>query len=171
MAILGQPREAVDEEFGSAVMAKNLIGGQDYFKGERAYEYDVGDFIAVVGYYSRIARYVCFRKQRLAEERFTDEDVQSCLALATDSEWKSPAPVTTSPPVADPSAAKRITIGSTGTTTDFNTTFKDANGKDVRAMAWHRTTKPYVFAYCPTMTGQKAVAASPIQIDKNFGQA
>jgi hypothetical protein len=36
-------------------MANNLIGGEDFFKGEKAFEYDVGDFLATVGFYGDIS--------------------------------------------------------------------------------------------------------------------
>jgi len=165
MAILAQNKQDVDQQLGSPTIANNLIGGEDFFKGEKAFEYDVGDFLATVGFYGDISRYVCFTKQSLAEQAFAPEDVESCLMLiAPASEWKS----STDP---NPASSGDKTIGSTGTTTQYQTTTKDATGNDVDVLAWHRTTKPYVFAYCPLIPGQPAIAASPLQIDKNFGQA
>jgi hypothetical protein len=115
-----------------------------------------------------ISRYVCFTKQSLAEQAFAPEDVESCLMLiAPASEWKS----STNSNPASSGDKNPFTIGSTGTTTQYQTTIKDATGNDVDVLAWHRTTKPYVFAYCPLIPGQTAIAASPLQIDKKFGQA
>jgi hypothetical protein len=51
MAILTQNKQDVDQQLGSPIMANNLIGGEDFFKGEKAFEYDVGDFLATVGFY------------------------------------------------------------------------------------------------------------------------
>jgi hypothetical protein len=162
MPILGLNKQDIDQLLGSPTMANNLIGGDDFFKGEKAFEYDVGDFLATVGFYRDISRYVCFTKQTLAEQAFAPEDVQSCLMLIDPaSEWKSST---------DPNPASSPTIGSSGTTTQYRTTIKDATGNDVAVLAWHRTTKPYVFAYCPLIPGQTPIAASPLQIDKNFGQ-
>jgi hypothetical protein len=168
VAILTKSKQEVDQQFGMPVMASNLIGGGDFFKGEKAYEYDVGDFRVVVGFYKDIGRYACFRKQSLADQAFAPEDVESSLMLiAPASQWKS----STDSNPASSGDKKTFTIGSTGTTSQYQTTIKDLGGNDVDVLAWHRTTKPYVFAYCPLLPGQPAIAASPIQIDKNFGQA
>jgi hypothetical protein len=89
------------------------------------------------------------------------------MLIAPASEWKS----STNSNPASSGDKNPFTIGSTGTTTQYQTTIKDATGNDVDVLAWHRTTKPYVFAYCPLIPGQTAIAASPLQIDKKFGQA
>lgn len=167
MALLTQTKQQVDQQFGSPTPAINLIGG--FFDGEEACQYDLGQFQVIVGFYQTIARYACFTKAGLDEQAFTPIDVTSCLMMIdSPSAWKSSAGTGASP-AGHASAAHEI--GGTGTTTQYQCTIKDAGGNNVGVIAWHRTTKPYVFAYCPMMMPpQRAIAASPIQIDKHFGQ-
>jgi len=153
-------------------MAQNLLGGADVFKGEKAYEYRVGDFRLIAGFYQDVGRYACFLKASLDEPAFMPEDVQACLMLiAPLSAWKDSSDV--KPAASTGTGTKNshpvVPIGSTGTTTDYQCTIKDSGGSDVGVIAWHRTTKSYLFAYCPTLPfPQPAIVISPIQIDKKL---
>jgi len=220
MALLIQTKQNVDGQFGPSVMANNLIGGSDAFKGEEAYQYNVGDFQVTVGFYQGIGRYACFTKGTFDPEQFAPVDVETCLELiAPLGQWQSsteqppaaapPVPTTGSNPgpvgslsindpfkgppgsapshtgpakpspgspsapggAPKPAPPPPVVIGGIGTTSDFQCTIKGANGNDVGVLGWHRTTKPYVFVYCPLMAPpQPAIAASPMVIDANFGQ-
>jgi len=177
MAILTQTKAAVDQQFGPPTMADNLIGGDDFFKREEAYQYSVGDLQVIVGFYSGIGRYVAFTKGMLDPQQFASEDVQSSLMLiAPPSQWKSSADQTPAP--APAGGAKPSTpppahvIGSVGADVTYQCTIKDSAGNDVSVLAWHRSDKAYVFAYCPLMMPpQPAIAASPAVIDPNFEQS
>lgn len=217
MALLTQAKQDVDAQFGLPVMADNLIDDNN-FQGEEAYEYDVGDFQVIVGFYKNIGRYACFTKQSGAILQFAPEDVEACLMLiAPLDQWNSstdtapsgnapagnapasPAPAggnpgvtiptvtphgitppnisaaDTKPPSPAPAAPKAApaappqVIGGIGTTTNFHCTITDAAGNKVGVLGWHRTTKSYVFVYCPMMMPpQPAIAASPMVIDENL---
>lgn len=172
MALLTQSKQQVDQQFGSSTPASNLIGG--FFDGEQAFQYDLGQFQVIVGFYQNIARYACFTKATLADQAFTPIDVTTCLMMIdAPADWKSSVVADASPAAASTGGhgPAPVVIGGTGVTTQYQCTIKDADGNSVGVLAWHRTTKPYVFAYCPMMAPpQRAIAASPAQIDKNFGQ-
>ena len=172
MSILTDNLQKVEQQFGEPVMAQNLINGTDVFKGEKAYEYSVGDFRMIAGFYGEICRYVCFRKAPLGEPLFTPEDVEVCLMLiAPMSAWKDSSDE--KKPTATASESKSshpvTIIGSNGLTTDYQCTIKDSGGNETGVLGWHCSRKSYFFAYCPALPfPQPAIAVSPTQVDGKF---
>jgi hypothetical protein len=172
MAILTDNEQVVQQQFGQPVMAQNLIDGDDVFKGEKAWEYRVGDFRLIAGFYNGIGRYACFQKAALDEPAFLPEDVDACLMIiAPLSAWTDTTVV--KKPAATGSGTKNThpvtPIGTKGTTTDYQCTIKDSAGSEVGVLAWYHTTKSYLFAYCPALPyPQPAIAVSPVQMDKKF---
>ena len=172
MAILTDNEQNVEQQFGKPVMAQNLIDGDDIFRGEKAYEYRVGDFRLIAGFYQGVGRYACFRKAALDEPAFLPEEIQACLMiLAPLSAWKDSSDVkkTAAPATGTKTAHPVAPVGINGTTTDYQCTIKDSGGNEVAVLAWHHSTKSYLFAYCPFLPlPQPSIAVSSIQMDKKF---
>ena len=166
MAILTDTKENLNLELGAPVMAPNLIDGVDAFKGEQAYEYEVGDFRMIAGFYGDTCRYVCFQKAALSEPAFSPEDVTVCLMLiAPMSAWTggSEEKTKTATGTAKGSTHPAVVIGNDGTTTDYQCAVTDSAGNPTDVLAWHSPAKSYLFAYCPVMPlPQPAIAVTGI---------
>ena len=171
MAILTDNLQRVQEQFGEPLMAQKLIDG-NIFQDEKAYEYSVGDFRMIAGFYQGVCRYACFLKGSLDVQAFTPEDVKTCLMLiAPLSAWtgSSDEKAAAGTGIGTKSAHPVVIIGSNGTTTDYQCEIKDSDGNEAGVLAWHHTSKAYFFAYCPSMPfPQPAIAVGPMQIDKTF---
>jgi hypothetical protein len=146
MNLLTQTEAELDTQLTGKRFAQALIGG---FQIESAWDYDFGGTLtARIGYYNRIARYVCFIKGTLTPAlKFTEQEVEACLISIAAADWGGKA----SAPSAAPATIRyRYTEG------------------NLIALAWHKDDKPYVFAYVPMMPQQPAVIPNQAAIDQRF---
>jgi hypothetical protein len=147
MNILTQTRDEIKAQFSGERFAQALIGG--FPPIESAWEYDFGGTLTVrIGYYNAIARYACFIKATLGVSlKFAPQEVEACL-ISISPTWTVETPVAAPPTV--PTVRYRCSEGA------------------VVALAWHKNDKPYVFAYVPSLPGQRPVIPNQASIDQRF---
>jgi len=174
MAILGQNKTIVDQFLGEPEMGSILLNAPASYK-ESASRYRVGNYNATVGFFNEIARYLAVEK--ISGLHFTAGDVRGILCMVAPwAEWTanwsdglSPAAEKEKPAAdakTDPSSG---VIGTSGEVLYFSDVQRDA-AKNIVAeyLAWHRSTKGYVFIYQPALAGQPPVCPDETELDKRF---